>query len=331
MTEVLSQNEIDALLNALSSGEVDVKDIKEESDEKRIRNYDFRNPQKIAKDQLRTLEIMHENLARLLQTFLSGYLRAPVKISVLTVDQYAYSEFSNAISNPAFISVVNFDPLSGQIVLDTSPNIAFTIIDRLLGGNGDQVGEARSFTEIELILLRRVMTRVVDLIAQAWDNVIILNPSLEKIETNSQFAQIVSPNETITLITMNMTIGETEGMINVCIPHLVIEPILNKLSTKLWFSSTNRGTTEKDKEALQKRIRNTYVPINAELSSTTLTVGELLDLQIGDVIKLSDTSSDEVKINIGPYKKFYGKPGTNKNRMAVKITRAYKDGDESDD
>lgn len=331
MSEVLSQSEIDALLNALSSGEVDAQEIQEDSVEKKIRKYDFRNPQKIAKDQLRTLEIIHENFSRLFQTFLSGYLRTSVKVEVLTVDQYAYSEFSNAISNPAFLSIIRFRPLEGQILLDISPNIAFTVIDRLLGGEGEQVSELRNFTEIELLLLKRMMTKAVDIIAEAWDNVIILTPSLEKIETNAQFAQIVPPSETISLITMNINIGSIEGLINVCIPHVVIEPIINKLNTKLWFSTTKKDTTDEDREQLRKRIRNTYVPIAANLGSATLTVKDLLQLQLGDVIKLERGMDDDIDVKVGPYSKFLGELGANKNKVAVKINRTYKDGDELND
>ncbi len=331
MAEVLSQNEIDALLNALSSGEVDVKEIKKDSSEKKVKKYDFRNPQKIAKDQLRTLEIIHDNFSRLLQTFLSGYLRAPVKISILTVDQYAYSEFTNAISNPAFLSLVDFEPLNGQIIIDISTNIAFTVIDRLLGGDGEKTVDVRSFTEIELTLLKNLMKRIIGLMAQAWDNVIILTPTLEKIETNSQFAQIISPNETIALITMNLSVGNTEGLLNICIPHLVIEPIMEKLSTKLWFSTTKKESTEVDKELLNKRIKNTYVRLNAVLSTTQITIRDLINLQEGDVIRLDGKVNDDVTINVGTQLKFYGRPGANKNKVAVQITRVQKDGDLTDD
>lgn len=330
MAEVLSQGEIDALLKALSTGEVDAQEIKEESSEKKVKKYDFRNPQKIAKDQLRTLDIIHENFGRLLQTFLSGYLRAPVKISVLTVDQYAYSEFSNAISNPAFLTIVNFEPLSGQIVIDISTNIAFIIIDRLLGGDGEKVDEIRSFTEIELTLLEKIMKKVIGLISQAWDNVILLNPTLEKIETNSQFAQIISPSETVALITLNIAIGNVEGMINLCIPHIVIEPILNQLSTKLWFSTTKRDSIEGDKELIERRIKNAYVALKAILGSTNITVKDLIDLQKGDVIKLDNKIDDGVKINVGKSLKFYGTHGINNNKVAVKITKVQRDGDDVD-
>jgi len=331
LSEVLSQNEIDALLNALSSGEVDVKEINSDSSEKKIKKYDFRNPQKIAKDQLRTLEIIHENFGRLLQTFLSGYLRAPVKVAVLAVDQYAYSEFTNAISNPAFLSIVNFSPLNGQIIMDISSNIAFVIIDRLLGGDGEKLIDVRSFTEIELTLLKNTMKKIINLLTQAWDNVIILSPTLEKIETNSQFAQIISPNETIALITMNLSIGSIEGLFNICIPHIVIEPILEKLSTKLWFSTTKKEATNIDKDLLRERIKNSYVSLNAILSSTKITIGDLISLQKGDVIKLDNMVDDEVLINVGTRLKFYGRPGISKNKVAIQITRVHKEGDATDD
>lgn len=331
MSEVLSQNEIDALLNALNSGEVDVSDIKEESQDKKIKKYDFRNPQKIAKDQLRTLEIIHDNFARLIQTYLSGYLRSAVKVSVLTVDQYAYSEFSNAISNPAFLSVINFRPLSGQIIMDISTNIAFAIIDRLLGGDGKNTSDIRPFTEIEVTLLTKVVNRIINFIVEAWDNVIKLDPYLEKIETNSQFAQIVSPSETVALITLNISIGEIEGMMNVCIPHIVIEPILDKLSTKFWFSTSKKDITKNEVKVIEKRMRNVKVEISAVLGSNIITVGELLDLQNKDVIKLDTKANAGVKIKIGSNYKFIGIPGTKNNKMAVKIQRVLKDGDDVND
>lgn len=326
MSEVLSQNEIDALLQAVSTGEVDMEEIKEEESNKKVKEYDFRNPQKIAKDQLRTLEIIHESFARLFQTFLSGYLRAPVKISIMTVDQYAYSEFSNAISNPAFLSIINFDPLDGEVLIDMSTNIMFTIIDRLLGGDGEDTDATRSFTEIEISLLQKMMVKVMDLIKEAWENVIELKPSLEKIEVNSQFAQIVPPNETVALITMNISIGPVEGMINVCIPYIVLEPILEKLSTKFWFSSAKREITETDMETIKKRILKTTVPIKAELGNSTIRIKDVLNLRNGDVIKFDDNSS-LIKMRVGSKVKFLGTPGVVNNKMSVKIASVVKEGE----
>ncbi|WP_269153154.1 flagellar motor switch protein FliM [Anaerosalibacter bizertensis] len=330
LAEVLSQSEIDALLQAVNSGEVDVEEIQEEEISNKVKKYDFRNPQKIAKDQLRTLEIIHENFARLLQTFLSGYLRAPVKISILTVDQYAYSEFSNAISNPAFLSIINFEPLNGQVLIDISTNTVFTIIDRLLGGDGEETDEIRGFTEIEISLLQKMMIKIMDLIKEAWENVIELKPSLEKIEVNSQFAQIVPPNETVALITLNISIGSVEGMINVCIPYIVLEPILDKLSTKFWFSNAKKDISEEDMKIMRKRILQTLVPIRAELGSSTINVKDILNLQSGDVIRLDD-NDNLIKMKIGSKVKFLGTPGVSNNKMAVKIVKVVKDGENNNE
>ncbi|NMA86366.1 MAG: flagellar motor switch protein FliM [Tissierellia bacterium] len=327
MAEILSQNEIDALLNALTSGEVDVQEIQDVDESERIKKYDFRNPQKIAKDQLRTLEIIHENFGRLFQTFLTAYLRAPVKTNILTVDQFAYSEFSNAISNPAFLTIVDFKPLNGQILIDMSTNVVYSIIDRLLGGDGTEKQDIRPFSEIELSLLENMMNKVMPIIEEAWENVIQLKPKLDKIETNPQFAQIVPPNETIALITMNIEIGSTEGMLNACIPHLVIEPILDKLSTRYWFSTAQRDLSEKEMMAVRERILNTAVPVRAELGSTNIRVNDILNLQRGDVIKLDTHIDDMTKIRIGSQVKFTGNIGVSKNKMAIKIANVVKDGD----
>lgn len=330
MSEVLSQSEIDALLQALSSGEVDVKEIQEVESSTKIKKYDFRNPQKIAKDQLRTLEIIHENFGRLFQTFLSGYLRAPVKISILTVDQFAYSEFSNAISNPAFLSIIDFSPLNGQILMDISTNVVYAILDRLLGGDGTEKQEVRAFTEIELSLLDNMMVKVMPLIQEAWSNVIQLKPKLDKIEINPQFAQIVPPNETIALVTMNIEVGSTEGMLNICVPHLVIEPILDKLSTKYWFSTAQKDLSEKEMQVIRQRMLDTRVPVKVELGSTRVRIQDVLDLQKGDVIKLDRGIDDMAKVRIGSQVKFLGDIGVSRNKMAIKIVKVVKDGDEDD-
>lgn len=327
MVEVLSQNEIDSLLNALSSGEVDAEEIKEVEDSKKVKNYDFKNPQKIAKDQLRTLEIIHENFGRLFQTFLSGYLRTPVKTSILTVDQFAYNEFSNAISNPAFLSIIDFHPLEGQIIMDISTNLVYSIIDRLLGGNGSEKQEIRAFTEIELSLLESMMDKVMPIIQEAWMNVVELEPKLDKIEVNPQFAQIVPPNETIALVTLNLEIGEVEGMLNVCIPYLVIEPILNKLNTKSWFSTSQKELTESQIKAIKEKMLETRVPVKAEIGSTFVKIRDVSSLQKGDVLKLDASCEDKAQIRIGSQVKFLGDIGVSKNKMAIKIVNVIKDGD----
>lgn len=329
MSDILSQTEIDDLLNALNTGEVDVEEISDDKPEKRIKKYDFKSPKKLAKDQLKTLQIIHENFTRTLNTFLSGYLRTYVKTEVVSVEELSYYEFSNSIVNPAVLSVVDFYPLEGQIILDMSSTIAFVLIDRILGGQGKAIEESRSFTEIELTLIKKFIKELTSLMIDPWENVIELEPKLDKIETNSQFAQIVSPNETTALITLNLKIGEVQGYLNICIPHIVIEPILSKLSTQYWFSSINKKTSEESKGILEKRITNSSVEVAVELGHTQITVKDFLELQLGDVIPLSNTTSGELEIKVGNKHKYFGAPGTMKNKTAVKITRIEKKGDET--
>lgn len=165
------------------------------------------------------------------------------------------------------------------------------------------------------------------LIKEAWSNVIDINPKLDKIEVNPQFAQIIPHNETIALITMNLEIGQREGLMNICVPYLLIEPILDKLSAKYWFSTTREGLSQDEILEIRKRVVNTKVEVKAELSSTVVKVNEILNLQIGDVIRLNDRVDSKAKIRIGSNIKFMGDIGTSNNRMAVKITNVVKDGD----
>ena len=326
MTEVMSQNEIDSLLNALSSGELDVKEMQDIDDSKKAKKYDFKNPQKMSKEQLRTLEVIHENFGRYMQTFLTGYLRAPVKVTLLTVDQFAYSEFSNSLPNPAFLNIIDFNPLNGQIVIDISTNIVYTIIDRLLGGDGGSKQEIRSFTEIELSLLNGMMQNIVKDLKEAWGNVIELNPVLGKIETNPQFAQIVPPNETIALITMNIEIGQIEGMMNICIPYILLEPIMDKLNTRYWFTTSIKEYSEEDKVTMKARILNTEVPLIAYLGYSEILVKDLLALESGDIIRL-ENNNGLIPIKIGSNTKFKGKIGQINDNIAVKIVEVVRDGD----
>lgn len=331
MSEVLSQNEIDALLSALNSGEIDVQEIKEEKEERKVRDYNFKIPNKFAKDHTRTLQIMHENFSRLLQTYLSGYLRALVQIEVISVDQLTYNEFTNSMPNPSVLGIVEFAPLSGSIIVEVTPTISFAMIERILGGAGHAFERVRGFTEIELSLLEKIIGQIINFFKDPWKNVIDLRPRLKKIETNPQFAQILSPNETVALITLNTKIGSIEGMIHICIPHLVIEPVIPKLSTKFWFSGINKEITGSDLKIIEKKIQSTLLPIRVVLGDSEITVRDFLELGVGDVIQLNTSVNDDLKIFVGNLKKFSGKPGLKKNKVSVKITKIEKKGDDYDE
>jgi flagellar motor switch protein FliM len=331
VSEVLSQNEIDALLSALNSGEINVHEIKEEKEERKVKDYNFKIPNKFAKDHTRTLQILHENFSRLLQTYLSGYLRALVQIEVISVDQLTYNEFTNSMPNPSVLGIVDFSPLSGSIIVEMTPSISFAMIERVLGGTGHAFERARGFTEIELSLIEKIMGQIISYFKDPWKNVIELKPRLKKIETNPQFAQIMSPNETVALITLNTKVGNIEGMIHICIPHLVIEPVIPKLSTKFWFSGINKEITGSDLKIIEKKIQSTLLPIRVVLGDNQVTVKDFIGLNVGDVIPLNTAENEDLKIFVGNLLKFKGKPGLKKNKVSVRITKVERKGDDYDE
>ncbi len=309
MGEVLSQNEIDDLLNALNTGELDVEEYKSSSAEKQVKEYDFARPSKFAKEHLRTLEIIFEHYARLLSTTLPAYMRTSCQVDVINSEAVSYSEFSNALSNPILLGILDFYPLKGNVVMDLSVKIGYAVIDRLLGGKGESLDKERDFSEIELAIIEKIMVICVDLLIEPWENVVNLEPRLEKIETNSQFAQVISPTEIIALITLNLKIGNVEGLVNVCIPYITIEPIIDKLNTKYWFSNMTEASEEIYKDIIEKRIAQAKIPIKAELGTSIINVNDFINLQIGDIIKLNHKITDDISVKVGDIEKFTAKPG----------------------
>lgn len=324
MGEVLSQSEIDNLLKALSSGELDVDEMKEK-DEKQVKNYDFARPTKFSKEHLRTLEIIFEHYGRLLSTNLPAYLRKAVQVEVMNSESVIYSEFSNALSNPVLLGVVNMEPLEGSIVMELSGNLAYSIVDRLLGGEGNPLDKIRDYSEIELVILERIFTICVNLLREPWQSVVSITPRLERIETNSQFAQIISPSETIAIITINLKIGEVEGLMNVCLPFGVLESVMDKLNTKYWFSTMQDKDANSYGEAIESLISKAQIPIKAVLGKSAISVNDFVNLHVGDVIKLDKGIDDELDIFVGNIRKFVAMPGSTNDNYAVRVTQILKE------
>ena len=243
MNEVLSQDEIDQLLMAISSGDTDTEEFKPVNDTRKIKIYDFKRPDKFSKEQIRTVSIMHETFARLTTTALSAQLRSMAHVHVASVDQLTYEEFIRSIPTPTTLAVINMDPLKGNAILEIDPAITFSIIDRLFGGQGQAAKVQRDLTDIEQSVMEGIIVRILANMREAWTQVIDLRPRLGQIETNPQFAQIVPPSEMVVLVTLETKIGEEEGMMNFCIPYITIEPIISKLSSQFWFSSVRRSST----------------------------------------------------------------------------------------
>ncbi|BBF42977.1 flagellar motor switch protein FliM [Lachnospiraceae bacterium KM106-2] len=324
MGDVLSQSEIDNLLAAISSGELDTDELKE-SNEKMVKNYDFARPSKFSKEHLRTLEIIFEHYGRLLSTHLPAYLRKNVQIEVMNSEAVTYSEFTNALSNPVLLSIVNFAPLEGSILIELADNIGYSIIDRMLGGNGEPLEKAREFSEIELIIIERIMTICVNLLTEPWQSVVNIEPRLERIETNSQFAQIISPSEMTSIITMNIKIGNVEGLMNICLPYACLEPVIDKLNTKYWYSTMKVKDQEVYQDAIEVAIAKAKIPIRAVLGRSSLSVNDFINMQPGDIIRLGAKMDDELDVFVGNVKKFKAVPGSTSDSYAVRVTKVLKE------
>lgn len=330
--DVLSQSEIDELLSALSTGVVTAEEIKTEQRQRKIKSYDFKRPDKFSKDQIRTLYMLHENFARLINTYLSAHLRTLIHIDVASVDQLTYEEFIRSMSNPSVISIFQMRPLKGNAILEINPSIVLAIIDRLFGGPGLPPAKPRSLTDIEEAIIRRVINKAMESMQEAWKQVVAVEPRMEALETNPQFTQIVPPNDMVVLITLQAKIGQAEGLMNICIPYLVLEPIMAKLTTSFWVAaSAARQASPESISVLQRKLEKTLIPVIVELGRATVTVHELLDLGVGDVLQLEAKAESELSVIIGNREKFKCKPGIVGHKNAVQITQVISQGDDNDE
>lgn len=326
MGEVLSQNEIDNLLAALSNGELDV-DRMQEQDEKQVKNYDFSRPTKFSKEHLRTLEIIFEHYSRLVSTNLPVYLRKNVQVTVASSETVTFSEFTNALSNPIILGIVNFAPLNGTIIIELATNLGYAMLDRMLGGSGVPLDKNREFSEIELIIIQKILVTLSQLLREPWKNVIEISPVLSRMETNPQFAQVIAPNDMIAIITLNMKIGDVEGFVNICLPFFTLEDVMDKLNTKYWFSTMQENKDDNYYDYIESLVRKVDVPVKAVLGKSVISVADFANLQVGDCIRLDSKVENEMDIYVGNIKKFTALPGASKDSYAVRITSVLREGE----
>jgi flagellar motor switch protein FliM len=324
--EVLSQSEIDSLLAALSTGELEVDDT-QKKEEKQVKNYDFKRPAKFSKEHLRTLEIIYEHYGRLVSTNLAVYLRKNIQISVASSETVTFSEFSNALSNPVILGIINFNPLPGNILIDMSCNLGFSMIDRMLGGQGNPLEKNREFSEIEMAILEKLMIICMQMMREPWKNVLDISPMMERIETNSQFAQMIAPSDMIAIVTLNVKIGDIEGLMNICLPFFTLEDIIDKLNTKFWYSTMQAKSSETYDEYIESLIRRVSIPVKAVLGKSSVSVNDFINLQPGDIIRLDKGVDSELNIYVGNLKKFTALPGSSKDKYAVRVTSVIREGE----
>jgi flagellar motor switch protein FliM len=204
--------------------------------------------------------------------------------------------------------------------MELTSGLGYAIVDRMLGGRGETLDKPRDFTEIEMSIIERVMVICMNLLREPWKNVAEVNPYLERIETNPQFAQIISPSDMVALVTMNIKIGEVEGLMNICLPFFTLESVMDRLNTKFWYSSLQKVDDEDYEQCIESMVRRVDVPVKAVLGKSVITVNDFVNIQLGDIIRLDSRIEDELDVYVGNIKKFTAVPGANKESYAVRIT-----------
>lgn len=327
MVNHLSAENIDAILSSIKQETPAPTKI---GKERTVNNYDFKKALRFSQDQIRTLTRIHENFARLLTSYFSTQLRTYVQLTVISVEQFSYEEFIGNIEKNSLLGVFEANPLPGSMVMEFSPNVASVMFDRLLGGQGNALNQSSDLTEIETSIIERIFTKALDCFQEAWTSVIRLSPSLKEIEMNPQFLTTSPPNETVIMVSLQTKIGEVEGVINLCLPHLVLEKILPKLSARHWLANQKKEKANHEVAALEQKLQNTKMSVKAVLGNSTINIEDFLNLKNGDVIRLHESFSDPVTVLVDDKQKFFAQPGVSKGRLAVQITEVQAQEDDSD-
>lgn len=331
MADVLSQNEIDSLLSEMTSGTVDVDEMLNSRIKKGdITNYDFRRPNRISKNQVRTLQTIHESFAEVFGYFLVSKLQTVVSITVTSVDQLFYSEFILSVSNPSCLYVFDIEGTDGSGIMEVSPQLALTIIERLLGGTTDTQTKSRTITPIEQAVIRGVVEHALSDLRNSWRSIAELNFSYQRLEMEADFVQIAPSSEIVVVISFDVNIGVHTFLMNLCFPTFALEEVLARLNRQQVTTSTHKSSPQRIRENMEvmgQQMSKTYLPIIAELGKATITIRELLELQNGDVLKLKKKITDEIEIIIAGKRKLAARPGSVDGKKAVRVTRTLQEED----
>lgn len=319
MAEVLSQSEIDALLSALSAGDVEPEQLKEKEEKHRVKKYDFRSPQKFSKEHIRTLEMVHDSFARIVSNYLSGQLRKHVKMEIQTVEQITYEEFIHSIPNPTVLTIFSMPPLQGNILLEMNPEFSYQILDILLGGEGKRKTKLKDFSEIDKNILSSITSEMINSMKLAWEDIIEVKPQFEVLETNPAASQTLAPNEAVALLSFSVELGKSTTYMNLCIPYLSVEKILDKLIVQYWFKNDNSEVDTDAREKIMAGIEPAKVNLHVELGETEITLNDFLKLVKGDVLVLNTQYNSPVRVFVEDEECFIAKPGIIGKNLGVEI------------
>lgn len=318
MADVLSQSEIDALLSALSTGDIEPEQMQKDDEKHKVKVYDFRSPQKFSKDHIRTLELIHDNFARILSNYLTGQVRKNVKVKIETVEQITYEEFIHSVQNPTILTIFRMPPLNGNILFETNLEFSFQILDILLGGSGERKNESKEISDIDKNIMYQFVSGMIDNLKLAWEDIMHVEPEVDMIETNPAINQTLAPNEPVALVSFSVEMGKTTTFINLCIPYLSIEKLLDKLVVQYWFKNED-DLLDEAKHKIEEGLKPIEVNLSAQLGTTNLTVDDFLKLNRGDIIKLDCSAIEPIKVFVEDDEYYYAKPGKIGKKMGIEI------------
>ena len=314
--DTLSQAEIDALLAAVATEPADAAGDEQASGGARVQNMDFRRPSKFNKDQLRTLEMLHDTFARLGATYLSGALRTVADISVLGAEQVTYGEFISSLPVPALTAILELEPLGTNAILAIDLPLIFSVIDRLLGGTGQGAVRLRELTDIELSLSRTVLVRLLDELSTSWSELVGVDFRLRHTEMNPQFAQIAPPTELSVLLSFQIRVGDATGVMTLCLPWRSIETVAPNLTANSYFSGQRGGSAGVD---LLPSLEHVLIEVRAEVGAVELSIDEVLSLVEGDVVRLGVPIEDGLVLLAGGTPTYRVMPGAHRRQLAVQV------------
>jgi flagellar motor switch protein FliM len=330
--DLLSQSEIDALMQGIGS-EASAEEAPADSEssgpkEKSIKNYDFKRPDRFSKDQLRMIEMMHESFARNFGTTLSTFIRSICEVKIISVKQSTYADYVSHIVTPSAISVFSVEPLKGNCLLEVTPGIIFTLIDRILGGPGNPMAKERELTNIEQVVVGKIASKALDSFRETWQRIASVRPEIRAKETNPQFVQLVAPSEMVLVLRFEIVFKEVKGAMSICLPYIVLEPVVKKLSTQSWFTSGSKGNDQETHDHIEQRLKLTHVPVIVKVGGTRMTARQLLRVKVGDVIRLDNEVNDEMEVFVENRHKFGCRAGNRGRHKAILITGVVADEEE---
>ncbi|MBN2258966.1 MAG: flagellar motor switch protein FliM [Clostridiales bacterium] len=321
MKKVLSQEEIDSLINALASGEIIEEPDSSVEENLNVKNYDFRRPNKLSKDHINSIENIYENYARMTANVLSNHLRTTVEMLIGSIEQVSYGEFIRSIPNPTILLLFRMEPFRGPVILEANASLGFQFINFLCGGSVAEDFEVRNFTEIETTLLQDIFQMIVDMNKTVWKDLIDLVPIIDKMESNPQLNQSLPYSESVVLLTFKIKIDESQSIMNLCIPYRALDPVIEKLHTVKYDTRDMNENNDKYKKEIEGLIDDSSLDMDVVLGKTNITIEDFVDLQEGDVIQLSSSVEELLEMYIEDTLYFYVQPGVHNKKLSVQIVK----------